>query len=303
LSVPPTAGRIALGLLLLCGCHASIDGSITEGDPAGPDAGSTGPADASPEPDAVVLGAWGTPQPVSGAADATNGEDDCTMNSTATELIYSVNVPDSGTGKDFFIMTRADSSSAWSDPVELTEFNTAAGEETPRLSPDDLTLYFGRGGDIFSATRSEVGGAWSTPTEVESINTAAYEKWLAVCDGGRALISRYNEDSASQDLYEGTIADGAPTLVTAFSTTGNEISAFLSSDCLTAYYASNQSGDMRIYTATRTSPTGAWSTPQLAPSPFAEAGDEDGWLSPDLRTFVFASTRDGGTKDLYISTR
>ncbi|MBT8495567.1 MAG: PD40 domain-containing protein [Deltaproteobacteria bacterium] len=292
-----------LGIALAFGCQAEIAGDLD--DSSGPDGAPDMPADAGAEPDALVLGAWATPEPIPGAADATNGEDDNTLSSTATELIYAVSVPGGTTGKDLFVMTRPDTSSPWTAPEALTEFNTDIQEETPRLSPDDLTLYFGRGGDIYSSTRTAVGAAWSAPTLVDTVSTTEYEKWLAVCDGGRALISRYNPVSESQDLYEGTLADGAPTLVAGFSTAGNEISAFLTEDCLTAYYASNGDGEMQIYTATRATPTGPWSTPTLAPSPFNDGTlDEDAWISPDQRTFVFASTRDGATtKDLYISTR
>ena len=300
---PAMAGAVlGLMLMLVGGCEAAISGNIdADGSPSVDGA----PADAGAQPDALVLGAWGTPQAIPGAADATNGEDDLTLNAAATELIYAVNVPGSGTSKDLFVMTRADAASPWSAPLELTGFNTAVAEESPRLSLDDLTIYFGRGGDIFSATRTAVGEAWTTPVPVASVNTAAYEKWLAVCAGGVAMISRYNDDSASQDLYQGTLADGAPTLVAELSSTSNEISTFLSRDCNTTYFGSNRSGEMHLYTATRASAAVAWSAPVLLPSPFADGTtDEDAWVSTDQRTFVFASVRGGATtKDLYISTR
>src|SRR5205823_2546387 len=105
-----------------------------------------------------------------------------------------------------YVMTRATRNDAFGAPVALpATINTAAVEESPRLSQNDLTLYFGRGGDIYASTRATIGSPWGTPAIVTgSGNTANYEKWLAVCGTNHFMVSRAN-GAAGQDLYEGTL--------------------------------------------------------------------------------------------------
>jgi Tol biopolymer transport system component len=298
-----------LALLALLGaCDARL--GQTSNDTTHPDAttdgaGGGGGSDAGSAGTDAGFGPWSTPTPIPGASTTTSNEDDCTLSSDTLDLIYSVAT--AAGIKDLYEMQRASTTSAWGAPVKLTTLDTAMGsEESPRLSLDDKTLYFGRDGDIYQSTRTAIGGAFSAPTPVTAVNTTAYEKWLAVCQGGIAMVSRDN-GANGQDLFEGTLADGAMTPVTELNSTFSEISTFLSTDCLTVYFASNRSGSTQIYTATRATPTGTFGTATLAPSPFSPADgtdNEDAWISIDTRTFVFAGIRGAATtKDLYISTR
>jgi hypothetical protein len=251
-----------------------------------------------------VLGAWGTPTSISGANSTANNEDDLTLSSGATELIYAVQ-PAAGGPKDLYVMTRPTRNDPWGAPAQISGgINTAAGnEESPRLSANDLDLYFGRDGDIYKTSRSAIGQPWGTVAVVAgSGNTASYEKWLAVCGTNHFMVSRDN--GVSQDLYEGTLG-GAGAAVATLNSTSNEISTFLSPDCLTVYFASNRSGQSALYTSTRTSMASPWAAPTPVPAPFDTGTDnEDGWISTDQRIFAFASVRGGtATKDLYISTR
>ena len=84
--------------------------------------------------------------------DATNNEDDPTLSSDGLELYYAVQVPPND--KNLYVMTRASRSDPFGTPVPLTAFNTAGTDEGPRLSYDDLTIYFGQNGDIFTSTRT-----------------------------------------------------------------------------------------------------------------------------------------------------
>ncbi len=249
----------------------------------------------------IPLGPWSTPAPVPGASTATLNEDDPTLSSTATEMYFAV-VGGAG-DKQLYMMTRASTSDPWITPATKMDatFNTATQQESPRLSPDDLTLYFGRNGDIYSATRGSVGGTWSTPQIVPTISTAAYEKWLAVCANNHFMVSRANGNNG-QDLFEGDLGS-AGTAVASLNSGANEISTFLSPDCLTVYFSSNRSGQTQMYTSTRAAVTDAWPAPTEVDNFGAATDNEDAWLSPDTRTFVFATVRGGTTKDIYISTR
>jgi len=287
-------------VLALCACNAHLgpftsDNTQVDGNqPPPPDSPQQGSGDAG-------LGAWGTPALVPGASSTANAEDDETMDSNALDMIFAVAV--SG-NKDLYEMTRPSRTAPFGAPAALTVFNTTGTEESPRLSADDLTLYFGRDGNIYSSTRATVGGAWSAPAVVTgSGDTASYEKWLAVCTGNHFMVSRANGNNG-QDLYEGDQGT-AGSLVAELSSAKNEISTFLSPDCLTVYFASNRSGQTMIYTATRTAIGSPFSTPTQVGAPFdAGTDNEDAWISPDQRVFTFASVRNGAAnKDVYISTR
>jgi hypothetical protein len=262
-----------------------------------------GPPDALP--------AWSAPVTVPGAASATLNIDDETLNSTQTE-IYFAQVDATLGVKQLWWMSRASANVNWSGSPALMDatFNivttTPTQEESPRLSPDDLTLYFGRGGDIYYATRTSPGAAWSTPVALTSVNTTSYEKWFAICDNGYFMVSRENGTTQGQDLFEGQLGTGIGTVVTELNSTSNETSTFLSKDCLTTYFASNRSTTTQIYVATRTNPTATWTAPTVVTDFGMSPDNEDPWLSQDGLTFYFASQRFGGTntnKGVYCSSR
>ncbi|MDQ3364648.1 MAG: hypothetical protein M3680_04390 [Myxococcota bacterium] len=294
------------GLVVLCACKAEI-GSITDvpGDGSLADASNV-TADAP-----VPLGPWSTPRLVPGA-NTTLDEDDGTLSGSGLELIFAKEDPTDGRRKHLFVVTReTPASTLWTAPLRLAINIDGTTDQTPRLSEDDLTLYFGsnRVGtagelDIWQSTRTAVGAAWSAPVRVEGVNSAATEKWCTPCDGGRYLLVSARAPSTSEDLYEGTLGGGAPVLVTALSSESGETGPFLTKDCLTAYFASTRSGTNRIYRSTRTSVTAAWSAPVIVDDFLASIGgaQEDPWLAADERTFVFSSNA-SGSKDVYISTR
>ena len=296
-------GRRLIALALLGACNAHL------GDPSqhvqpGVDGASN--SDGSTTPDATIpLGPWGTPTAIPGAMDATNNEDDPTLSSDGLELYFAVQVPQND--KNLYVMTRASRQDPFGAPVALGAFNTAGTDEGPRLSYDDLTIYYGVDGDIFQSTRATKTSPWGGSTKVPGVSTAVYEKWLAVCgDGSHFVVSRLNAPNG-QDLYEGTLGGGAGTLIATVSTTASEISTFVSKDCLTLYFASNRvaTNGTQIYYSTRGAIGDAWGAPVPAPAPFDGGTDnEDAGYTPDNRLFVFASTRAGnGSKDLFISTR
>ena len=299
-------GRCLYTLALLCACNAHLGGQdnhTASADGATGSATDGGGSNAMTDA-AVMLGPWGTPAPVTGAASAGTSEDDPTLSSDGLELYYAV--AQSGGGKNLYRMTRASRTDAFANPTAQGVLNGGSSNEGPRLAYDDLTIYWGIDGEIYSATRATTASAWTGVAKVPGVDTAAYEKWLAVCgDGSHFVVSRDN-GATGQDLFEGTLGGGAGTLIANVSSASSEISTFLSKDCLTLYFASNRiGGNTQIFMSTRTTIGGAWSSPTQAASPFDTGTDnEDAGYTPDNRLFVFATTRGGnGTKDVYLSTR
>ena len=227
------------------------------------------------------------------------GEDDATLSSSRLELYFKRDNGDA----DLYVMTRATPTSAWGAPVALTVLNSSVDEESPRLSQDDLTLYFGRNGDIYRSTRANAASPWGAATAVTALNTGAYEKWAAVCSNGYVMLSR-SVTNRGQDLFEGDLTTGANTAVSVLNSTSTEQGTFLSSDCLRVYFQSNRdNGQFNIYLASRVTMNSAWSNASvLADFNSNTFSEEDPWIAVDQRTFVFASNS-AGNKDVYISTR
>lgn len=299
-------GRCLLvATVLASGCNAELmdpPGAVVDAPPGSSgDGGVDGPG-----PDAFMLGAWGTPAKVPGASTAAN-EDDGTLANSGLEMVFSVADPADGNNKDLFLMSRATVTSPWGTPSKLPLSVTGSSEETPRFSPNGLTLYFasnragGVGGlDIYRVTRAAVGGAWTAPAPVAGVNTTASEKWFMPC----AMTNDYLVVQGG-DLAAGTVGGAAPAVVAELSAAApaNETGSFLTGDCLTAYFASTRSGTAKLYTSHRTSITTAWQSPTLVNDFLAVGGDqEDPWLSDDGHIFVFVSNT-SGTKDVYISVR
>src|SRR5687768_3015558 len=112
-------GGLAIGLVA-CGMTAAGCGVQIEGGQPTPDGRPTtdGPVvvvDAPP--DAAQLGPWGAPKLVPGAGTAL-GEDDGSLSSNASELVFSIQDPNAGNTKDLWYMSRTSSAAAWSAPVK-----------------------------------------------------------------------------------------------------------------------------------------------------------------------------------------
>jgi len=290
-------GRLALALLLLGACSAELHhGQLTADAP--PADTTQNPTDApAGSPDApVALGPWGTPALIPGASDPALSEDDGTPNQALTELYFGV--VNANTNKDLYWMTRATPSDPWGTKQLLVQ--SANNDESPRLSPDELTLYYGRNGDIYQLTRASLTAPWGGNQIVPAVNvvgSATYEKWMAVCDNNYYMLVR------NSDLWEGTLGS-APTKVDSLSTTGSEISTWLSKDCLTVMFARTPTnGQEDIMISTRATTTDPWpAATVLTDFNTATSNEEDAWMSNDGHTFTFASNA-AASKDLYMSTR
>lgn len=247
----------------------------------------------------TLLGPWSAPMPVPVAMEAIADEEDCTGAANKRELYF---IGDTR----LFVSTRPTETAAWEPRTQILPGNGEDGGG--RLSPDDLTLYFSStrtpGGDgsmdIWRATRATITSPWSTPANLTEVNTPGVDKWLSVCAGGRYLIVR--DSGTDDDIYEGTFGGGPATRVDALSSTSSDSGVSLSADCTTVYFASTRNGTEDIFVSSRDA-SGAWRAPTL----FGEVStpdqdDEDPWMSPDRRLFVFARGF-ADRHDLYMMVR
>jgi Tol biopolymer transport system component len=303
------------GVWLGAACGARLSGNPAEVDT--PDAAAAAPSDAAtpPEdapPDALQFGPWSSPAKVGVAATAA-AEDDVTLSSNALEMIFAVQATN---GKDLYYTSRPTIDGAWTPVVKLPFDTTAATEETPRFSGDDLTLYFASDPvtsgnlDIYATKRPAAGSAttWTKPALVPTtsgINTAAAEKWFSPCGTDRYALVRANASGVTH-LFEGTLSGGAPAPIDSLnSLTANDTGAFLTQDCLTIYFASQRVTPEKIFVSHRASITAPWEPASPVDDFKITGGDgnqEDPWLSPDGHTFALASDA-AGNKDVYLSKR
>ncbi len=287
--------------LIASGCRAELM------DPGGVpiDAPRGGRDATAAETDASLLGPWGAPAPVSGASSALAEEDDATLSSSGLELVFAIVNPADGNLKDLYVATRTSTAAPFGAPTKLPLSLLGSSEETPRLSSNDKTLYFasdragGAGAlDIYKTTRATPNSPWGPVTSVTGVNSALSEKWFMPCGMGSDYMVIVNGDLAA-----GTLGGAAPTVVAELNSPTAETGTFLTSDCLTIYFASLRSGTNAMYTSRRTSLTTAWQSPTKVVDFSALGGaQEDPWLSADGRTFVFVANT-GATRDVYISVR
>jgi Tol biopolymer transport system component len=251
-------------------------------------------------------GAWGTPVAVPGASSGTLEEDDVTLSGDGNEMFFAIEQP--AGDKDLYTMTRAGASAAWSAPVALP-FNTTETEETPRLSADGRTLYFGStrpggvgSGDIWMVMRSGVGASWGSPQLVPGVNTTGYEKWFMPCEANGTYMMVQNRNvGTSTDVVEGKLG-GAATVIDVLSSSAGETGTFLTADCLSIYFASTRGKTNDIYWSHRPSLQAPWPAATVVED-FGDGNDEsDPWVSADGTMFAFASNK-AGTNDIYLCTR
>jgi len=278
-------------MLAACGAELTGPGAADDGDDGGG-------------------GSWSEPVRVAGAS-SQDDEDDPTLGASTLEIFFSYADPNDGGNKHLYFMTRPSRSGAWSQPQTLPFDAPGQVDQTPRLSMDELTLYFasdrdpdGRGLDIYQVSRPSIGGPWGQPQRLDEVDDPGEDdKWFAPCPGGYYMLISKRGRGNGDDVYAGQLGQGAPALVSELSTMRGETGPYLSGDCNTIHFASQRTGPNKLYTSHRGAVTEKWSDP-VELSDFATLGgdQEDPWLAPDGRTFVFVSDV-AGSKDVYISTR
>lgn len=254
-------------------------------------------------PDGMTpLGNFGTPVKIPGLSLSTALEDDVTLNSTETELIFAINANGE---KNLYASTRASQQAAWGTPTPLTVLNSTGNDSAARLSADGLTLYFstvrnGASEDIWMSQRANVTAAWGTPTAMAGVNSTSVDRWFMPC-GGKYIMGSDRAVAGDIDLFEGTMGQ-APTRLAISTTGGTDTAPFLTPDCLTLYWAKDNGGQFDIFVATRPTMADPWTVVGAVPIVSTAGREEDPWLSPDGRRLYLASSVDTEL-DLYVATR
>jgi WD40-like Beta Propeller Repeat len=169
-------------------------------------------------------------------------------------------------GLDIWMSTRPDRSSPWSSPTPVQELNSTS-DEIPRppgqgglvmplaIRPPSSSQY-----QIAFASRSTPGGLWTTPMMRPEIDTADTDVDGFLSDDGLTLhFSSDRLKVGDQDLFVGTRADtagafGAFAPIAELNSSHDDRDPWLSPDRSEIYFASDRSGTLKIYRATRVAP-------------------------------------------------
>jgi Tol biopolymer transport system component len=209
-----------------------------------------------------------------------------------------------------FTATRATPSDAFGTPTPLAINDAASDTYDGVLSTDGVTLVFastrtgGAGGiDIYRSTRP-----FTTATPITSVDTNTNEDQPYVQGANDALW--YNSVAAGgEDIWVAPRvgADyGAGTMVTELSTASADIYPTPSPDGLVIYFGSDRpggTGSVDIYWARRASTSVAFDPPVRVTELATADGESPSWISPDLCTLYFTSTRNGGLEHIYVARR
>jgi Tol biopolymer transport system component len=211
-------------------------------------------------------------------------------------------------------LTACDLGKPFGAPARLTEFDAAQARAAPRLSPDELTLYFTSTGattssDLAMAVRAAKAAPFGAPTVLAQSTAGAENDPMVGADGLSLWFHSLRNGSA--DIFLATRASPAAAFGAAVSVptvnqpTTIEANAYFRAAASELWFVSERAGSqlLDIYVSKRTGAAFA------APARVAElSSPADEFLpqpSEDGLTVLFASDRAGGSgkQDLWIARR
>jgi Tol biopolymer transport system component len=156
---------------------------------------------------------------------------------------------------DIWVSKRATRDDDWGPPENLgTLINTSSGDGEPSISSDGLELYyvtgsFGGDSDISVSTRATTSDEWSAPVKLTQVNPPGGEWYPSISADGRVLIFVVSQTWTSPCDIWMTIRNGISgnwnppyKLASPINTSSDDLSADISADGRTLYFASNRPG-------------------------------------------------------------
>lgn len=173
--------------------------------------------------------------------------------------------PGGAGGRDLYVATRTSTSDEFADVRALAGLNTTEREHLPRVSADELTLYFvsNRSGDteIWRATRASLAAEFADPELVPELNSTSEDGAVTVSpDGLEAILSSSRAGSRGRDLYRSTrrITSepfSAPEPLPELNSEVNDYDPTLTFDGTELYFVSNRAGsNTEVYRSRRSCP-------------------------------------------------
>jgi hypothetical protein len=254
---------------------------------------------------AVPLGEFGPPQLLFAMPPSAVAIDDPTLTGDLLELYFDYSFASTS---DIAVVTRTAVTAAWSAPTTVTALSHPTEFDTnPEITADGLTMRVSLRQEspprTYESTRATRGDPWS-PLAANGVpghgfttdatgTIGVFHRNFAGAQGNELMLVRR---ASTADAW------GPATLIAELNTPAGDGNAFLDPTGRVLFFESDRGGDGNLYVASRDDVDDPFGMPE----PLAELNtpgyEGDPWLTPDLRTIVFASDR-GGPVEFYIATR
>jgi hypothetical protein len=156
-------------------------------------------------------------------------------------------------GKDLYVATRSDVAAEFENPQLLANVNSAANDHLPRLSSDELTLWFtssrvgGPGAaDLWTSSRANIDAEFGVPTVFSNVNGSAGDESGSLTQDGLFLIFDSTRVGAGNNEIFTTTRTSVeqdfptPTPLSAVNSATNEYNVFLTPDERELFFSSNR---------------------------------------------------------------
>jgi hypothetical protein len=166
-------------------------------------------------------------------------------------------------GLDIWVSTRTKDAGAWSIPVPVIALNSAADEIPRPPGEHSLVMPLSRRAtandpyQMFVAARISTSASWAAPLPDTSVDTANVDDDGYLTDDGLTLYFSSDRLNGSQDLFvterpTPSAPFALPVALAELNTTAYaERDPWVSADGHTIYFASDRTGTLQIYMATR----------------------------------------------------
>ncbi|MBA3395994.1 MAG: PD40 domain-containing protein [Deltaproteobacteria bacterium] len=235
-------------------------------------------------------------------------DDDPTVSPNGLEMYFNSVRTGSASG-DIYRSTRPAPGQLWSTPLLVSALNSAAYENTPRLSFDGLVMHIGVADEILMSTRQLVSStAWTTPMPVGALSSMEPDAEASMTRDQLSIYFASNR-SGNYDIYVATRESpgsdwGPVTAVPGLNSAFDDESPF-TTDGLTMYFSSRRTHTLassNLWMATRPTVTDAFGPAVPLDELNTDGAEEDPWLSEDGSTIWFASSR-LTSFDIFTATR
>jgi hypothetical protein len=168
-------------------------------------------------------------------------------------------------GRDIWVATRPSTSAAFTAGAPLAVVNSAATEQKPWLSPDELSIVFDStrssssgGANLWAARRASRAADFGAPFELAELNTEATEEGATLSRDGLEIFFASDRDGGSGDLdvwvayrERGAAEFGEAVAVSAVNSDSADLDLALSNDGRELLFSSSRDGAQQIYRASR----------------------------------------------------
>jgi hypothetical protein len=156
-------------------------------------------------------------------------------------------------GRDLYVATRSDVAAEFASPELLGNVNSAASDHLPRLSLDELRLWFtsSRAGgpgaaDVWTASRASIDAPFAAATVFSTMNGSSGDESAILTQDGLVLIFDSTRDGAGNSEIFVTTRTSAdqpfpnPSRLSAVNSAENEYNVFLTLDERELFFSSNR---------------------------------------------------------------